>query len=177
MTKQSPSKLILQGVGFVFGLVSILGGIAAWSYGSSREPERYFVSVAVMMVGGIIWMISSIFTKYQLTGKQINIILVTLVLGLILGLFYTFSVCGGECGLGASFCRWERGYPGRWLITGGCHGPTDAPGNFQLTMRNWRIDRLSLLADVVFWSAAGMILAFLRQIISRKINQPLLNDL
>ena len=176
MTQRGTSKIISQIVGIVFGLISILGGIAAWGYGSSREPARYIAAAVVMTLGGILWIVYFTSSNYKLSRKQIAVILVTLLLGLTLGLFYTFSVCGGECGLGASFCRWERGYPGRWFITGGCYGVTDTALNFRLITQNWRIDGASLLADVVFWSDVGLILSFLWQTVSLKTNKPLLKD-
>jgi hypothetical protein len=174
MTKQSTLKWILQVTWFLFGLVSILGGIAALLYGYSREPQRYWVAAIVMLVGGILWIVYSISSKYQLSKKHIVVILITVLLGLTVGLFYTFSACGGECG--GSFCRWERGYPGRWFVIRGCYGPTDSPLNFQLAISHWHFDGVSLLADIVFWSAAGLIIVFLWQSISPKTNQRLLQD-
>jgi hypothetical protein len=176
MTKQIAANWVLRGPGFVFGLISILGGIAAWNYVSSREPERYLVSAVVMIVGGVLWMMSSAISRYQLSRKQMAVILGTLFLGLTVGLLYTFSACGGECGLGASFCRWEHGYPGYWLITGGCYGPTNTPASLQIFAGIWRIDVPGLLADIVFWSAAGMIIAFLWQIVSRRTNKALVEN-
>lgn len=163
-------------MGIGFGLVSILGGISAWNYVSSREPERYLVSAVVMILGGVLWILCSISSKYQLSKNHVKVILVTLLAGLSLGLFYTFSACGGECGLGASFCRWQRGYPGYWLITGGCYGPSDTPAFLQTFAGRFRIDGMSLLADFVFWSAAGLIIALLRQIVSYRTNKHLLQD-
>jgi hypothetical protein len=175
MTNRNASNLVWRALGLVFGLISILGGVAAWNYVSSREPERYLVSAVVMILGGILWMMSSILSKYQLSRKQIAVILVILFLGLTLGLLYTFSACGGECGLGASFCRWEHGYPGYWLITGGCYGPMDTPAPLQMFTGRWRIDGPGLLADIVFWGAAGLIITFPWRIVSGKTNQqPLL---
>jgi hypothetical protein len=174
MTKQNTSKWILQATGFLLGLASILGGIAALYYGFSKEPERYWVAAIVMVVGGILWIVHSTSSKYQLSKKHIIVILTALLLGLTLGLFYTFSSCGGECG--GSFCRWERGYPGRWFVIGGCYVATDTSLNFQLNISHWHVDGISFLADIIFWSAAGLIIAFFWQIISSRADKHLLPD-
>ncbi len=107
-----------------------------------------------MILGGILWILYFTSSKYKLSRKDIVMILITLSLGLTFGLFYTFSACGGECGWGASFCRWERGYPGRWFVTGGCYGPADTPLNFQLIIQNWTSTALvywQMLCSGVMW--------------------------
>jgi hypothetical protein len=174
MIRQNASKLILQTMGAVFGLISILGGIAAWIHGSSREPERYLVAAGVMLLGGTLWLVYSLSPARKLSKIHFIIIFVTLLLGLTLGFFYTFRACGGECGLGASYCRWEYGYPGRWYITGGCFGSEDSLLIPQGYVSRWKINGVSLLADIVFWCAAGLIIAFLWQIVSQRRNKALL---
>jgi hypothetical protein len=81
MTQTVTSKIISQIVGVIFGSISILAGIAAWGYGSSREPARYNAAAIVMILGGILWIVYFTSSNYKLSRKQITVILVTLVLG------------------------------------------------------------------------------------------------
>jgi hypothetical protein len=157
--KQYLLRIILRAIEFVSGLISILGGIAAWSYSSSREPERYLVSALVMILGGILWLGYSIFPKYQVTKQNSLLIGIILFLGLTLGLFYTFNFCGGECG-----CFQYRGYPGYWLKGSICVTSQVA----SIKMSNWNIDTSGLIADIVFWTNAGLILSFIGSLVRAK---------
>ena len=148
--KQRLLQISLRVVGFVLGLISILGGIVA--IGRVGEPERYFVSAFVMILGGALWLTYSIIHKYQLTQKDSLLIGVILFLGLTLGLFYTFRFCGGECG-----CFQYHGYPGYWLKESTCVTSRVTP----IKMSNWDIDTPSLIADILFWTDAGIMLSFL----------------
>ena len=156
--KQSLLRVVARRAGLLFGLISIGGGMAAWSSSRSGEQERYLVSALVMILGGIFWIVPSVLPKYSFSQKHSMFLLTIVFLGLMLGLVSTFSSCGGECGMGASFCRWEYGYPGRWLRTGGCYDPLET---VQLARGNWKIDIPNLVADLVFWAAAGVIILFL----------------
>ena len=157
--KQNLLWIILRGIGFVSGLISILGGIAAWSYSSSREPERYLVSAVVMILGGILWLGYSIIPKYQITKPNSLLIGMVLFLGLTLGLFYTINFCGGECG-----CFQYRGYPGYWLKGSTCVTSRVAP----IKMSNWNIDTSGLVADIVFWIDTGLMLSSVWMFINSK---------
>lgn len=150
--KQNSLRIILRIIGFGFGLISILGGIAA--IGRAREPERYLVSAVVMVLGGILCLGYSIIPKYLSTQKNPLLIGMILFLGLTLGLFYTFNFCGGECG-----CFQYRGYPGYWLKGSTCVTNRAAP----IRMGSWKIDAPGLVADVVFWIDTGLILSFVRK--------------
>lgn len=159
MHQRSLSQIVLRGVGFGLGLINILGGIAA--FGRAQEPERYFVSTIVMICSGVLWLISSLFRRFNLTRKQYIILLTVLPLGLLLGLSNTFFGCGGECG-GTGFCHWYLGYPGRWLRISNCMVGSEGTVWWQWMLRgSWRVDLPSFVADLVFWSGAGLILAFL----------------
>ena len=153
ITRFFQSSTVLSVAGFIMGLVSIFGGIAAWSYSDSRELYRYPVAAFVMLCSGILWLGSSFISKYRLTRKHYTIVLAVLLFGLIVGLVDAYSHCGGECG-----CFWDYGYPGRWLRISTCvTGQTLEP----LWMRNWEIDFPSFAADIVFWSGAGLIVALI----------------
>jgi hypothetical protein len=146
------SQTILRFVGIVFGLASILGGIAAFV--RAGQPERYLVSAAVMICSGVCWLICSIVKEFNLTRKQYTILLWVLLLGLILGLFHTYFGCGDEC-----LCHRQFGYPGYWLKTSNCIGGVIRPVSWQVIRNDWEIHFPSLAADVVFWSGAGLIIS------------------
>jgi len=148
---------------FIIGLVSIFGSIAAWSYSDSREPYRYLVAAFVMIASGILWLVCSVIPKFVLSKKQTVILLSVLLLGFAFGLFNTFFHCGGECG-----CFWDYGYPGRWLRISTCvTGPIEP-----IWMRTWRIDFPSFVADVVFWSGMGLIVAVIWSVTKEKVTTP-----
>lgn len=151
---QKPKLLqpVLRAIGFVLGLTSVLGGIGAWTYSLSREPERYLVSALVMTLGSILWLGYSILPKYQLTKQNSLLIGIVLFIGLTLGLFYTFNFCGGECG-----CFQYHGYPGYWLKGSTCITNDEAP----IKMTTWHIDTSGLSADILFWIDAGILLSFI----------------
>ena len=157
--KQEPPQIIFRAISFALGLVSILAGIVAWNYSYSREPERYLVSALVMICGGIFWLGYSILPKYKITKQDAILIGMVLFLGLTLGLLYTFNFCGGECG-----CFQYRGYPGYWLKGSACVTSLVSP----IKMNNWNIDTSGLVADIVFWIDAGLILSFIRRYIISK---------
>ena len=146
-------------MGFGFGLISILGGIAALTRAS--EPERYLVAGVVMIGSGVLWLVCSSFHRFQLTQKQYAVLLSVLLLGLLLGLFNTFLGCGGECG-GTGFCQWHLGYPGRWLRISNCMaGSTGTLWWWWIMKGAWNVDAPSFVADLVFWSGTGLIISFL----------------
>ena len=150
---------MLRAAGFVMGVICILGSIAAWNYSDSREPYRYSIAALVMLSSGILWLMSSLVSKYQLFRKHYIIIAITLLIGLLVGLADDFPHCGGECG-----CFWYYGYPGRWLRISTCvTGPVIEP----IWARNWGIDFPSFIADIVFWSGVGLIIAMFWDTIRR----------
>jgi hypothetical protein len=150
--KRIPSQTILRFVGVVLGLVSILGGIAAFV--RAGQPERYLVSAIVMICSGVFWLICSNFKKFNLTREQYTILLWVLLLGLVFGLFNTYFGCGNEC-----LCHRQYGYPGYWLRTSNCMGGSVKPTSWQVIKNDWHINFPSLAADVVFWSGAGLIIS------------------
>lgn len=156
-------SIVLRIVGTIMGLVSIFGGVAAWSDSYSREPYRYLVAAFVVLGSGILWLVCSIHPKIELSQGHYKFILAVLVLGLILGLFQSFSIYGGECG-GTSYHHQSRGYPGRWLTNSRCM----ATSTTNWWDGTWGIDFPSFAADVVFWSGAGLIVSLLWSVVSSK---------
>ena len=165
-TKQNLLHIALQIIGFILGLVSILGGIAAFE--RTSEPERYLVSALVLIGSGVLWFLSSIFPKFYLHEKEYILILVVLFLGLTIGLFSTFLGCGGECG-GTSACTLHLGYPGRWLKISRCMAGSNGEIWWVWIMKGgWGIDSPGFLADIVFWCGVGVILSFFRNLFNSK---------
>lgn len=159
-------RITLQVIGFILGLVSILGGIAA--FGRTSEPERYLVSALIMVCSGILWLLSATTPKFHLHKRDYILILVVLVLGLTIGLFNTFLGCGGECG-GNGYCSLHLGYPGRWLRISQCMAGSNGEIWWVWIMKgSWRIDYPSFLADMVFWCGAGIILSFFRNLLNSR---------
>lgn len=156
-------SIIFHIIGAVIGVISIFSGLLASSY-TYREPERYLVSALIMISGGILWLLCSTIPKYQLSQKQYILILTILVLGFTFGLFYIFTFCGGECG-GASYCYWYLGYPGYWLKASKCMATSPSPDMWDAY---WKIDTPGLIADIVFWVDAGVILSFIWKFIKPK---------
>jgi hypothetical protein len=152
--QRSQSQMILWVGGIVLGLAGILGGIAAAS-ARGGQPERYHASAVVMTCSGVLWLVCSFFPKFELTRKQYIIIVWVLGLGLVLGLFSTYMGCENEC-----WCHRQFGYPGRWLQVSNCMGRTPVAVSWRTIRTGWEIDFRSLAADVVFWSGAGLIVAF-----------------
>ena len=138
-------SFLLRIGGIAMGLISIFGGFVMFQVG--REPYRHYVSALIMVSGGILWLMSSMISKYKLTGKNIILFLVFLVSGLAIGLFDKSIQPGGE---GA--CFWGYGYPGYWLRLRCAGAKIGGP---------WHIDPASFIADVVFWSGIGLIFFFI----------------
>lgn len=159
-------QIILRIFGFGFGLINILGGVAA--FGRSGEPERYWVAGMVMLLGGILFLFLS-FSKLHLQKRDLVLIFVVFVMGMVIGLFNTFTVCGGECGPGTSICNWRLGYPGRWLRIGNCMAGSEGT-NWRLWILNgtWSIDRSNLVADIVFWIDVGFIFSITRKFLNSR---------
>ena len=160
--KRNLFQLIPRVLGFGLGFISIFGAVAAWNVGYSREPYRYLVTTFIMFCSGILWLMSSISSKHELSGKHYIVIFTILFLGLLVGLVDVFSFCGGECG-----CFWYYGYPGRWLRMSTC---VTGPVIESIWMRNWGMDIPSFVADLVFWSGAGLILSCVRSFINIKLH-------
>lgn len=139
--------------GIVLGLVSIGGGIAAATT-PGGQPERYLVSAAVMICSGVLWLICSFSLKFKLTCRQYVLIVWMLGLGLILGLFNTYFGCGNECN-----CHRQFGYPGYWLQISNCKAGVPGYPWWRVIAWGWRINFASLVADVVFWSGAGLMIS------------------
>jgi hypothetical protein len=151
MAKFFQAPVLLRVAGTIIGLISIFGGIAAWIF--QKEPERYLVSAVVMFCSGILWLLSSIIPRFRLHQRDYVFILAMLCLGLMLGLFHTYTLCGGMM-----FCHQTYGYPGRWLTNSRCM----ATSTTNWWDGTWGIDFPSFVADVVFWSGAGLIILFIR---------------
>jgi len=164
---QKNLQVFLQGVSFIVGFISIAAGMAAFQH--TREPERYLVSALIMVCSGVLWLLSAITPKFYLRKRDYILILVTLVLGSIIGLFNTFLVCGGECGFGTGACTLHLGYPGRWLEMSRCMAGSNGEIWWVWTMRGmWRVDYPSFAADIVFWCGAGIIFSFFRNLFNSK---------
>jgi uncharacterized membrane protein YfcA len=165
-TKQNLPRVILRGINFIAGLISIAGGVVAFEHTS--EPERYLVSALVMICSGILWLLSAATPKFHLQKRDYILILVVLVLGLTIGLFSTFLGCGGECG-GTSACTLHLGYPGRWLEISRCMAGSNGKIWWVWIIRGmWRIDYPGFAADIVFWCGAGIILSFFRNLLNSR---------
>ena len=160
--KQNLPHLILPGIGFMAGLISIIGGIAALGY-QNQEMERYLVSAVIMLCGGVLWCLSSFFPNFRLHKREYAFIFPTLALGLMLGLFYKFTFCGGECG--GSYCHWYLGYPGYWLKASKCAASLASP---YMQDAYWKIDVPNLMADIVFWIDTGVIFSFIWKFVNSK---------
>jgi len=154
--KQTLLPIILRVIGFGLGLISLIGGIAA--FGRSGEPERYWVAGLVLLFGGILWWLISFIPKFRLQKREWISIFVIFVLGMAFGLLYVFTFCGGECG-GDSICHWYRGFPGYWLQFSTCMATSSS---------SWNIDAPSLTADILFWMDAGLMLSFVWKFINAK---------
>ena len=164
--KQKPRQIILRIVGFIFGLGSIFAGVSVFLQSANREPERYITSGIVTLCGGVLWVISSSVQKFHLQKKQYYAVLVILFMGLIFGLIYTFTHCGGECG-GDSICHWYRGFPAYWLRISKCMATSTTTSTWD---GYWKIHNLSLLADIVFWVNAGLMITFVWNLSTQNFN-------
>lgn len=163
MKKLFQPKFVSRVVGAMMSVISIFGGMGAWNLSYGREPERYLVSALVMLCSGILWLVYSIYPKFELPYEYYKFILVVLMLGLTLGLFYSFDIYGGECG-GMSIHTQSRGYPGRWLVNSRCM----ATSSTAWWDGRWGINFPHLAADVVFWSGVGLIIPFVHRIFKSK---------
>jgi hypothetical protein len=142
----------LRAAGMVVGVINLFGSLMAWKEGNGAEPVRYLVSVFVLLFSGILWLVFSLHPKLELSVTHYKLMVIVLALGLLLGLIHVYKFCGGECG-----CFAYYGYPGRWLQNSRC---TYSSGTAWWE-GTWRIDNPSLIADLFFWSGAGLIVSLL----------------